>query len=126
MAKHICEGVQSAGADVSIKDVSKAGISDITGNDIVVLGCPSMGDEVLEDTEFEPFIESILEKIAGKKVALFGSYGWGNGLWMRNWAEQMQKAGANLVCEPLIVNESPNGADVEKCVDFGKNLASLP
>ena len=124
MAKYIREGAESVGANVSIKDVSKATVTDVTGCDIAVLGCPSMGDEVLEDPEFEPFIESILDKVSGKKLALFGSYGWGDGLWMRNWAEQMQRAGAELVCEPLTVNEAPAGAGVEKCTDFGKKLVS--
>ena len=119
MAKLIQEGAESAGATVALKNVSSASPDDINC-DVLVLGCPSMGAEVLEESEFEPFIVSIEGLISGKKLALFGSYGWGDGQWMREWDERMKAAGAELVAESLIVNEAPEG---QECVDFGTKIA---
>ena len=119
MANFIKEGAESNGAAVNLKNVSNASPDDITC-DILVLGCPSMGDEVLEESEFEPFIASIENSISGKKIALFGSYGWGDGQWMREWSERMDNAGAELVVESLIVNEAPDG---QECKDFGAKIA---
>jgi flavodoxin short chain len=122
MAKLIQEGAASAGAEVVLKEVAKAGVSDVTDVDVAVLGCPSMGDESLEEGEFEPFIVSIEGKVNGKKLALFGSYGWGDGQWMRDWTDRMKKTGAVLVTDSLIVNEAPSGDDAEKCKLFGKSV----
>ena len=119
MANFIKEGAESAGATVFLKTVSAASADDINC-DILVLGCPSMGDEVLEESEFEPFIASIESNLGGKKLALFGSYGWGDGQWMREWNERMENAGAELVIESLIVNEAPEG---QECKDFGAKIA---
>jgi flavodoxin short chain len=123
MAKLIQEGAASTGAEVALKEVAKASADDVTGVDVTFLGCPSMGDESLEEGEFEPFISSIEGKVNGKKLGLFGSYGWGDGQWMRDWTDRMKKAGAVLVAEPLIVNEAPSGDDAEKCKSFGKSIA---
>ncbi|MDR1957490.1 MAG: flavodoxin [Planctomycetaceae bacterium] len=122
MAKLIQEGAVSAGAEVVLKEVGKATPADVTDADVAILGCPSMGDEVLEEGDFEPFISSVEDKISGKKLALFGSYGWGDGQWMRDWTDRMKKAGAVLVAESLIVNEAPSGDDEEKCKTFGKSV----
>ncbi len=118
MAKYIKEGAESAGASVTLKNVSDASIDDINC-DVLALGCPSMGAEVLEEEEFEPFIASIEGSVSGKKLALFGSYGWGDGEWMRDFDERMKNAGAVLVCESLIVNEAPEG---DECKAFGAKL----
>ncbi|MDR2438565.1 MAG: flavodoxin [Planctomycetaceae bacterium] len=123
MAKLIQEGAASTGAEVVLKEVAKAGVDDVTGVDVAFLGCPSMGSEELEDSEFEPFIASIEGKVNGKKLALFGSYGWGDGQWMRDWDERMKKAGAVLITESLIVNEAPSDDDAQKCISFGKSIA---
>ena len=120
MAEQIKDGAVSAGATVAIKEVADAEIRDIEGYDVVALGCPSMGAETLEENEFEPFIQSIEPHLMGLKLALFGSYGWGDGLWMREWSERMIKAGAILVAEGLIVNETPIG---EECKEFGRQIA---
>ena len=119
MANLIKEGAEGAGATVILKNVSEASASDVNC-DVLALGCPSMGDEVLEEGEFEPFIASIEGSIGGKKIALFGSYGWGDGGWMRDWNERMKNAGAELVVESLIVNEAPSG---QECKDFGAAIA---
>ena len=118
MANLIKEGAESAGATVNLKNVSEASPDDVNC-DVLLLGCPSMGDEVLEEDAFEPFMVSIEGSVSGKKVALFGSYGWGDGQWMREWDERMKKAGATLIAESLIVNEAPEG---QECKDFGAKI----
>ncbi|MDR1159065.1 MAG: flavodoxin [Syntrophomonadaceae bacterium] len=120
MAKFIQEGAESAGASVIVKEDSQAD-SSVLDADVLALGCPSMGEEELEETEFEPFVASIEGAVEGKKLALFGSYGWGDGQWMRDWSERMEKAGAELIVESLIVNEAPEG---DECKSFGSAIAS--
>lgn len=117
MAKAVAEG---AGAELfSVADFS----GDIAEYDAIAFGCPSMGAEVLEEDEFEPFFTANESKLSGKRVALFGSYGWGDGEWMRNWAERVKNDGAVLVSdEGLIVNEMPSDADLENCRELGKKL----
>ena len=118
MAKAIAEG---AGADLFT-------VSEFSGNvadyDRIAFGCEAMGAEVLEEDEFEPFFSSIEGSLSGKTVALFGSYGWGDGEWMRNWEERVKTDGAVLFGdEGLIVNETPSDDDLAKCREFGENLA---
>jgi flavodoxin short chain len=122
MAKLIEKGAQQAGAEVSLKAVPEASDADLEG-DVLCLGCPSMGAEVLEENEFEPYIQSIEGKVAGKTLALFGSYGWGDGEWMRDWTDRMKAAGATLKAESLIVNEAPEGESADECEAFGAAIA---
>lgn len=118
MAAAVAEG---AGAELYSVSDFKGNISDY---DAVAFGCPAMGAEVLEDSEFEPFFTVIEGQLSGKKVALFGSYGWGDGEWMRNWAEQVKADGAVLVNgEGLIVNEAPDDDALAQCKELGKKLA---
>lgn len=91
----------------------------------IAFGCPAMGDEVLEEGEFEPFFEKTENKLSGKKVALFGSYGWGDGKWMRDWEERVKNDGANLFANGLIINSYPNDAGIVECEDFGKSFAEF-
>ncbi len=119
MANAVAEG---AGADLFT-------VSDFSGSiaelDAVAFGCPAMGAEVLEEDEFEPFFTSIEGELSGKKVLLFGSYGWGDGEWMRNWADRTKAAGATLVGdEGYIANEAPTDDDVAKLKALGAELAS--
>ena len=120
MAGFIREGVEGAGATVALRHVDKADVDFALQCDVLALGCPSMGDEVLEESDFEPFVAAIEGSMSGRKLALFGSYGWGDGAWMRDWSERMKKAGAVLVAESLIVNEVPEG---DECKAFGAALA---
>ena len=123
MAGLIKEGAEGAGAAVTMTDVSSADQNAALSADVLALGCPSMGAEVLEESEFEPFIASIEGSVSGKKLALFGSYGWGDGEWMRDWTDRMEKAGATLVVESLIVNETPEGDAIDQCKEFGAAIA---
>ncbi|MDE6834040.1 MAG: flavodoxin [Ruminococcus sp.] len=117
MAKAIAEG---AGAELfSVSEFS----GNIADYDRIAFGCSAMGAEVLEEDEFEPFFTSIEGSLSGKTIALFGSYGWGDGEWMRNWEERVKEDGAVLFGnEGLIVNETPSDDDLAKCREFGENL----
>ena len=85
-----------------------------------------MGAEVLEETEMEPFVEAIESSVSGKKIALFGSYGWGDGEWMREWVERMVAAGAQIVNgEGLMAHETPDDSALEECKNLGQQLAAL-
>lgn len=97
---------------------------DIADYDKIAFGCSAMGDEVLEEAEFDPFFTSIEGKLSGKKVALFGSYGWGDGQWMRDWAERTTKAGANLYDDGLMVNGFPDGDAKVQCTAFGEGFGA--
>ena len=103
-------------------------VSDFNGNiadyDRVAFGCPAMGAEVLEEDEFEPFFTGIEGQLGGKTVALFGSYGWGDGEWMRNWVDRCNAAGAVVIGgEGLIANETPSDDDLAACKALGEKLA---
>ena len=118
MANAVAEG---AGVDAVT-------VSDFSGNvedfDALAFGCPAMGAEVLEEDEFEPFFTGIESKLSGKKVLLFGSYGWGDGEWMRNWQERVTTAGAELVGdEGYIANEAPSDDDLAKLKALGAEIA---
>lgn len=117
MARAVAQGAQVE--PVSVSDFS----DDIKDFDTLALGCPAMGDETLEDSEFEPFFASIEGSLAGKKVLLFGSYGWGDGQWMRDWEERTKFAGAELVGDNgYIANDAPSDEDEEKLRELGKQL----
>ena len=97
---------------------------DIAEYDKIAFGCPAMGSEVLEEDEFEPFFTGIESMLSGKKIALFGSYDWGDGEWMRTWADRCTAAGAEIVGgEGLIVNLTPSDEDLAKCKALGEELA---
>ena len=123
MAELIKEGIVQAGKSAELINVSDVNVYEVLKDEILILGCPAMGDEILEEFEFEPFIEEISSKISGKKVALFGSYGWGDGQWMRDFEERMINYGCTIIDSPLIIQNDPDGSE-EECIDFGKKIAS--
>ena len=90
--------------DCDIFNVSEADVSEVLKYDTIILGCPAMGAEELEDSEFRPFFDALMSDAAGKNIALFGSYGWGDGEWMRNWCDEVKGYGGNLLSDGLIVN----------------------
>ena len=117
MAKAVAEG---AGAELFTVSEFSGSIDDY---EAVAFGCPAMGAEVLEEEEFEPFFSAIEGSLNGKKVALFGSYGWGDGEWMRSWEDRVRSDGAVLVNdEGVTANEAPSDDDLEKCRALGKAL----
>ncbi len=122
MANLIAEGIANGGKTAEVINVSNANADIFDNEEIVILGCPAMGDEVLEENEFEPFVEEISSKISGKKVALFGSYGWGDGQWMRDWQERMESLGCTLIADGLIIqNESEDNSP--ECIELGMTIA---
>ncbi len=123
MANAVAEGARQAGAEVSLLPVSAVSAEEAAGYDVLALGCPAMGAEVLEESEFEPFFAALEGSLAGKPVALFGSYGWGDGQWMRDWAERTQAAGAVLKAQPLMVNETPDDDALSDCRALGAAAA---
>ena len=115
MAKIIAD---AAGAEMITSDAFDA--AKAAEFDAIALGCPAMGNEELEDSEFQPMWDGVKAALAGKKVALFGSYGWGDGEWMRNWEDDAKAAGITLVCDSVTCCEAPDG-DAEEAL---KKLAA--
>ena len=103
----------SGKADVDIIDPVVFGPGDVDSHDAIAFGCPAMGAEVLEEEVFEPMFASVEGNLAGKKIILFGSYGWGDGEWMRTWKERCISDGAVLAAEPVIANEAPDDEAIE-------------
>lgn len=118
MANKIAEGANGATVFTSA-DFSEDKVAEF---DVIAFGCPSMGAESLEDSEFEPMYDAVKSSLSGKKVAIFGSYGWGDGEWIRVWEEDIKATGANLICEPFMINETPDANGENECVEFGKKL----
>ena len=122
MAAAVCEGAKEAGVDASVFTAAEFDASMICEYDAVAFGCPSMGAEELEDGEFAPMFESCEPNLTGKKIALFGSYGWGDGEWMRNWDARCRNDGAVMACDFVICNESPDDDALNACRALGRAL----
>lgn len=126
MAEEVANGAKAAGAEVESFTTDDFAADKMDDYDAVAFGCPAMGDEVLEEDEFEPLFEDCKAKLSGKKIALFGSYGWGDGEWMRNWVEQMEGAGATVVGgEDAICQEAPDEDAQDELKAMGKQLAAI-
>ena len=121
MANEIAAGI-GTDAEVFSVDAFHGNVADY---DKIAFGCSAMGDEVLEEAEFEPFFTAVEGSLKGKKVALFGSYGWGDGQWMRDWVERAQGDGAQVLNgEGLICNEAPDDDVQAACRKLGADLAA--
>ena len=126
MAEAIGKGITQAGGEAVVSEVSAISPDALKDEKVFALGCPAMGAEVLEEAEMEPFVEAVESFAAGKKIALFGSYGWGDGQWMRDWEDRMKAAGATVVGgEGVICQETPDDEALENCKALGKELAAL-
>ena len=122
MASAIAEGIREGGMECDLLNVADTNPTDAAAYAKIALGCPAMGAEVLEETEFDPFFTDLESKLSGRKVALFGSYGWGDGQWMREWCQRC--SAAQLYDEDgLILNESPDADGQETCRELGRGLA---
>ena len=125
MASCIAEGVKEAGAEAVLLSPAEFTLQKLTEFKAVAFGCPAMGAEQLEEDEFEPMFAGLEGSLSGKKVALFGSFGWGDGQWMRDWSARCQSSGANLFDEEgLVANETPNADKQEDCRELGRKLAA--
>ena len=126
MAESVANGARNAGADVTTFTAAEFDADKMDEFDAIAFGCPSMGAEQLEEDEFEPMFTACESKLSGKKIALFGSYGWGDGQWMRDWEERMKAAGAEVACgEGVITQETPDDDALAKCKELGKTLAAV-
>ena len=123
MADAVGQGITEAGKEAEVIEVSSASLDALKEEKAFALGCPAMGAEVLEESEMEPFVAEVESFAAGKTIALFGSYGWGDGEWMQNWEETCKNDGASLACDSVICNETPDDEAEANCVNLGKALA---
>ncbi len=122
MAGTVADGARDTGAAVDLLTSAEFDASMMQNYDAIAFGCPSMGAEELEESEFAPMFAACEPKLDGKKIALFGSYGWGDGEWMRTWEETCRAAGAVLACDPVICNETPNDEAITACRVLGAAL----
>ena len=122
MANAVAEAAKNAGAEVSVFASGSYDSFSPADFDAIAFGCPAMGAEVLEEDEFQPMYDSIKDKLSGKKVALFGSYGWGDGEWMRNWEEDIKAAGAVLATDCVMANDAPDEDALAACKALGEAL----
>ena len=123
MASAVADGIREHGAEAALMTASEFDASLLPAFDAVAFGCPSMGSEQLEDSEFEPMFTSCESALSGKRIALFGSYGWGDGEWMRNWEDTCRADGAVLACDSVICCEAPDDDAVSACRALGAALA---
>lgn len=123
MANAVLEGAQAAGAQAELIAAGEFSGAMLESYDAVAFGCPAMGAEVLEEDEFEPMFTGCEAGLSGKKIGLFGSYGWGDGQWMRDWQERCEADGAVLAAEPVIANEEPDDDALAACRALGAALA---
>lgn len=123
MAEAIFEGSKKGG-NSKLLTVDKATLEDVKEADVLFLGCPSMGVEELEESEMEPFMESISSDISGKKIVLFGSYGWGDGEWMKDWEERVKNCGGIIVEDSVICNELPEEEHLNHLSNLGEKYCN--
>ncbi len=121
MANAVAEGITTKGAEATLLTADSFSAADVAGYDAFAFGCPSMGAEVLEECEFEPMWDSVASELANKNVVLFGSYGWGDGEWMRNWEESATEASVTVV-DTYICNETPDDDALDACRELGAKL----
>lgn len=122
MANAVLEGAKASGAEAELFTASEFSADKLDEFDAVAFGCPAMGAEELEDSEFLPMFNDCEAKLSGKKVALFGSYGWGDGEWMRTWEDTCKNDGAELACDSVICADAPDDDAVEACKALGAAL----
>ena len=123
MANAVSNGAKSAGAEVVLKNVADASVSELANYDYVAFGSPAMGAEVIEESEMEPFFSEAIKTLSGKKVAVFGSYDWGDGEWLRTWQDRCKEAGAVIAAEGLKAHLEPDDDALAECKAFGAKLA---
>lgn len=121
MADAVAEGVKKGGAEAVM--LGSINAAELNNYDAIAFGCPAMGSEELEESEFDPMFTAVEGSLNGKKIALFGSYGWGDGEWMRSWEERCKTDGAILVCDPVIANEAPDNEALDACRAMGAALS---
>ncbi len=122
MANAVVKGAKDQGAEVTLFTAGEFDADQVDAFDAIAFGCPSMGSEELEDSEFEPMFSNVKGRLAGRKIALFGSYGWGDGEWMRSWEEDCKSCGAVLAADSVICNDAPDEDAIAQCEALGAAL----
>ena len=122
MAKAIEEGIIEAGGKVTVYKASEMNKDDILSSDVIAMGSPAMGAEVIDENYLLPFMEEDGPKFKGKKVYIFGSYGWGGGEYADNWKAQLEGFGANIVAMPILANEEPNEEELAQLKEISYYL----
>lgn len=126
MAEAVGKGIEAAGKEAEVLEVANASPEELKEANAFALGCPAMGDEVLEEDEMEPFVTKVEAFASGKTIGLFGSYGWGDGEWMRDWVDRMKAAGAIVLNdEGVMCEEAPDDDAVAACENLGRQLAEV-
>ena len=126
MAQAVAEGIELSGNKAELLEADQVSAGDFSEDQVFALGCPAMGAEELEDSIVEPLVRELENSISGKKIALFGSYDWGDGEWMRIWAERIRKAGAAIIGEEgVICNNSPEDEGIAGCRELGKKMTEV-
>ena len=123
MAELVAEGAKGAGAEVQVFSCEDFSPDQMDSFDAVAFGCPAMGAEQLEEDAFEPMFNACEGALRDKKLGLFGSYGWGDGEWMRTWEDTCRADGAFLVMDGVICAEAPAGEAEDACRALGAALA---
>lgn len=125
MAEALEEGIKAANGSVELTEISQVNVENVFSSDVIAMGSPACGAEVIEESYFEPFMENEGENFKGKKVFLFGSYGWGGGEYANNWRERLVDLGAIIVADPILALENPNASDLEKLKEMGEKLVTI-
>lgn len=124
MAEAVAQGIEKGGAAADVREVSEVSAEILKGENVFALGCPAMGAEVLEEDNMEPFMSELEGELEGRTVGLFGSYGWGDGEWMRDWEKRVTGHGVVLAeGEGVIGCEEPDEETLRKCRELGESLA---
>ena len=123
MAQAVAEGMTAAGAEAVLLTPAEVQPGDLNTCGAIAFGCPAMGSEVLEEMDFQPMFDACKNMLSGKRVALFGSFGWGDGQWMRDWESDCSNAGISLTCESVTCCETPDDTALAACREMGKALA---
>ncbi|MBQ9237876.1 MAG: flavodoxin domain-containing protein [Treponema sp.] len=119
MANAVMEGAKASGADVYFETADNADASEVLGCDVIFLGSAAMGAEVLHDN-VEALFQSMEGSLSGKKIGIFGSYDWGDGQWLRDWAARITAAGGTVINgEGLMAHLTPEPADLDNCRALG-------
>ena len=124
MANAVAEGMKEAGAEVTVMTPDQVNAGSLSGYEAIAFGCPAMGTEVLEEVDFQPMFDSCKSSLGGKSIALFGSYGWGDGEWMRTWEESCAGLGCVFAADSVICSEAPDETAAAACKALGAALAA--
>jgi len=123
MAVAIRVGLEEAGVEVTLKNVEKLKLSDLTKADALVLGCPTYYNDLLPS--MKSFLFDIRKmNLKGKVGAAFGPYAW-SGESVQMMTDTMRHIFQMSVIEPgLKLLQRPEGSDMEACVEFGRKIAA--